>query len=307
VAYGENTGHQVLRIEGIYYAVDNGVWFTSKDAMGPWAVADSVPEEEIDKIPAESPVYNVKYVTVYESTPEVVYVGYTPGYMWTYPYYGVPVYGTGWYYPPYWGPVYYPRPVTYGFHMTYNPWTGWGFGMTVSSGFLTVGIAFGGYGGYYHGYHGGYYPPGGYRPPHNCFNCDINIGNNVGNRPSTRPSGGTGNNLYGGRGGGTSAAARPSQLPASSGNRTAKGPNNVYADRDGNVYRRDANGGWQSRESGGWSNTPSTSDRQRPSTGASPSTRPSPSGMERDYQARQRGATRSAPTMRSGGGGGRRR
>jgi hypothetical protein len=307
VAYGENTGHQVLRIEGVYYAVDNGVWFTSKDAKGPWAVADSVPKEEIDKIPAESPVYNVQYVTVYESTPEVVYVGYTPGYMWAYPYYSVPVYGTGWYYPPYWGPVYYPRPVTYGFHVTYNPWTGWGMGMTVSNGFFAVGIHFGGYGGYYHGYHGGYYPPGGYRPPNNCFNCDINIGNNVGNRPSTRPTDGRGNNLYGGRGSQTTAGARPSQLPANSGNLTAKGPNNVYADRDGNVYRRDSNGGWQSRDAGGWSNSPSTSDRQRSSTGASPSTRPSPGGMERDYQARQRGATRSAPAPRAGGGGARRR
>jgi len=47
----------------------------------------------------------VTYVKVYNSTPEVVYVGYTPGY------YGTVVsantttvvYGTGWYYPPYIG------------------------------------------------------------------------------------------------------------------------------------------------------------------------------------------------------------
>ncbi len=51
--------------------------------------------DEIQKIPPSEPVYNTKYVYVYESTPEVVYVGYTPGYMWSYPWYGVPIYGTG--------------------------------------------------------------------------------------------------------------------------------------------------------------------------------------------------------------------
>ena len=67
-------------------------------------------------------------------TPEVVYVGYTPGYMWSYPYMGVPVYGTGWRYRPVMGPYYYPRPPTWGFHVGYNPWTGWNFGMSWSNG-----------------------------------------------------------------------------------------------------------------------------------------------------------------------------
>jgi hypothetical protein len=125
VAYAVNTGAQVLEIGGRYYAVDNGVWFTSSSAKGPWVVADSVPEDEISKIPPSAPVYNTTHVHVYQSTPEVVYVGYTPGYLWSFPYYGVPFYGTGWYYPPYWGSVYYPRAPTWGFHVGYNPWTGW--------------------------------------------------------------------------------------------------------------------------------------------------------------------------------------
>ena len=316
VAYGENTANQVLRINGTYYAVEEGVWFTSARPNGPWAVADSVPTEEIDKIPPSAPVYNVKYVTVYQSTPEVVYVGYTPGYLYSYPYYGVPVYGTGWYYPPYWGPVYYPRPVTYGFHVTYNPWTGWGYGMSVSNGFLTVGVHFGGYGGYYPGYRPPYYRPGGYyRPPNTCINCTINIGNNVGSgnrRPSTLPA--DRGNIYRDRPG-ASGPARPSQLPAGPGNRTAKGPNNVFTDRNGDVHRRTPNG-WESREGGGWKANPSIGGQpqQRPSTGqpqqrpstGRPQQRPSTGGLERDYQARQRGATRAAPQPRAGGGARRR-
>ena len=172
VEYALNTATQVLRIKGKYYACDDGIWFVSDKAQGPWAVADSVPMDEIQKIPASEPVYNTKYVYVYESTPEVVYVGYTPGYMWSYPWYGVPIYGTGYPYPPYWGPCcYYPHPSPWGLHLSYNPYTGWGMGLTYSFGFLTVGFTFGGgYGGYYRPgyppayYRPPYYPPGGYRP-----------------------------------------------------------------------------------------------------------------------------------------------
>src|SRR6185295_13043852 len=139
VEYAVNTTSQVLRIKGKYYGCDQAVWFVADNATGPWKVADSVPMDEIKKIPPSEPVYNVTYVTVYESTPEIVYVGYTPGYVYSYPWYGVPIYGTGWYYPPYVTPyAYYPRPVTYGMSVSYNPYTGWGFGFTASNGFLTI-------------------------------------------------------------------------------------------------------------------------------------------------------------------------
>ncbi|MGB5629736.1 MAG: hypothetical protein WBM57_10235, partial [Woeseiaceae bacterium] len=140
VSYATNTAAQVLLIDGRYYAVDAGVWFASSSATGPWAVADSIPDEEIQQIPPSSPVYNTTHVHIYESTPEVVYVGYTPGYMWSYPYYGVPVYGTGWYYPPYYGRYYYPRPPTWGLHVGYNPWTGWNVGVSWSNGFFRMGV-----------------------------------------------------------------------------------------------------------------------------------------------------------------------
>src|SRR5439155_27077899 len=81
-----------------------------------WLVADAVPAQIYD-IPPSSPLYNVTYVKVYNSTPDVVHVGYTPGY------YGTVVsantmtvvYGTGWYYPPYISPIaWYGWPYTYG-------------------------------------------------------------------------------------------------------------------------------------------------------------------------------------------------
>ncbi len=317
VSYATNTASQVLRVTGVYYACDNGVWFRSQSPRGPWVVADTIPKSEIDQIPPSSPVYNVTYVDIYASTPDVVYVGYTPGYVGAYPYYGVPVYGTGWYYPPYVGTVYYPRPVTYGFHMTYNPWTGWGVGMTWSSGFFTFGVSFGGgYGGYYPPR--GYYPPGGYRPV-NCYNCtintgggrnNVNIGNSAGGGDRRKPPGASqlpaNSNVYNRPENRARVADRSTREAATRqvGDRTARGSNNVFADRDGNVHRRTSNG-WETRQGNSWQ-----PDRSGSASSRDRSARPS-HGMERDWQARQRGSSRSygGGGSRGGmrGGGGRRR
>ena len=321
VAYAENTSSQVLRIDNVYYACDNAVWFTSKNATGPWVVADSIPRDEIKKIPASSPAYNTTYVQVYESTPEVVYVGYTSGYTYAYPYYGVPIYGTGWYYPPYiMGPIYYPHPVTFGFHVSYSPYGGWGFGFSWGTPYMSFGIHFGG------GY-GGYYPPYGYRPG-GCYNCDINIGNDIdiGNRGDRgdRVDHHRRDNVYNNAGVSDRQADRGTRDAASAQvrDRAASGQrNNVYADRDGNVHRRTDNG-WETRQGNTWqrsgeSATDRSSTQQRPSTNNTqqrPSTtnnnrsstqqRSYNHSMERDYSARQRGSMRSGGYR---GGGGRRR
>lgn len=113
---------------GAYYAVEKGVWFTATSLRGPWMVATSVPAV-VYSIPAASPVHYVTYVRVYDATPEVVYVGYTPGYYGTCVSSGVVVYGTGYVYTPWVGAVWYGAPVTYGYGVavTYTPWTGWAY------------------------------------------------------------------------------------------------------------------------------------------------------------------------------------
>ena len=270
VAYAVNTGSQVLKIAGHYYAVDNGVWFESASAKGPWVVADKVPSDKIQQIPPSSPVYNTTHVHVYESTPEVVYVGYTPGYLWSFPYYGVPVYGTGWYYPPYWGSYYYPRPPTWGFHVGYNPWTGWNFGVSWSNGFFSMGASWhGGWSGPYHpgvccnGWYGGGY----HRPPVVINTGDINIGNNIniGNRATVQNKLGNSTRLGSGRASlyhqpanrtrNASPAQARSQLKMARPAPTRA--NNVFADRSGNVARR-VDDQWQVRNKGQWSTEHST-------------------------------------------------
>jgi hypothetical protein len=318
VSYAVNTGGQVLNVEGRYYAVDNGVWFTSASATGPWVVADSVPREQIDKIPPSSPVYNTTYVHVYDSTPDVVYVGYTPGYLWSFPYYGVPIYGTGWYYRPYYGRWYYPRPPTWGFHAGYNPWTGWNYGVSWSNGFFSFGVSWGGgWGGSYYrpwGCCGGWYG-GGYRGPVIINTGDINIGNNVnvGNRVDignridrdTNINRDRSRNLYNrpeNRARNADPATAMQQL------REARPvddrANDVFADRNGNVAKRVENG-WQTRETGGWSRDtiPAGSgdrlDGMRPSDPATrPSTRPElPSSMPSTRPSTRPSTPSTRPSM----------
>ncbi|HNP34840.1 MAG TPA: carbohydrate-binding family V/XII [Woeseiaceae bacterium] len=265
VSYAVNTGAQVLQVGGKYYAVDNGVWFTSGAASGPWVVADDIPKEEIDKIPPSSPVYNTTFVSVYESTPEIVYVGYTPGYMWSYPYYGVPVYGTGWAYPPYYGHYYYPRPPTWGFNVGYNPWTGWNFGLSWSNGFFSFGMGWGG------GYPGSYRPwgccngwyGGGHRGPVIINTGNINIGNNVNignrtsidnriNRNSKLNINSATTNIYNRGDNRMRNADKTAALKGLTEARpTSNKANNVFADKNGNIARN-VNDHWESRENGQW-------------------------------------------------------
>ncbi|GAB3277619.1 hypothetical protein GCM10027297_13920 [Parahaliea aestuarii] len=287
VAYAVNTGAQVLKIENRYYAVDNGVWFESDQATGPWIVADTVPEEQIAKIPPSSPVYNVTHVHIYEATPEVVYVGYTPGYMWSFPYYGVPVYGTGWYYPPYFGSFYYPRPPTWGFHVGYNPWTGWNFGVSWSNGFFNFGMSWGGgWGGAYRpwGCCGGWYG-GGYRGPVVINTGDINIGNNIniGNQTNIRNridqhnhnlKGQTlqGRNLYQQGGNSQRLASSDAVGRLKEARPVDNRENNVFADRNGTIARRSGDT-WQTRENGTWRNSDSFETAQDKVAGMSESER----------------------------------
>jgi len=169
LTYAGNADATVLRENHEYYLVEDGVWYVSSSPDGPWVVSDYRPAE-VASISPRSPVYNVKYVYIYDSTPEVVYVGYTPGYFGSYIYYDTIVYGTGWYYRPWVSPrYYYPRYHTWGFSVGYAPWYGWSFGLSWNWGPFYAGFYSGGFWHHdrpwYRPRHG-YWGPVGYRPRH---------------------------------------------------------------------------------------------------------------------------------------------
>ena len=288
--YAINTQTPVLRIGGRYYACANAVWYVADSPTGPWILADSVPSDDLDQIPPSVPVYNVKYVRIYDSTPDEVVDGYTQGYEGCYPWGGTVVWGTGWYYRPWVGPVFWwPRPNTWGFHAHYTPWSGWGFGVSWSFPFFNTSFGWGGwfhpvgwgrpsrFGGWGGGYRRGWFGPGGYRPP------TVIVNNYWGNRPGgvrppawNRPTAGVGAGLH------SPGMVRPligfhppakdihpvkiqnniygrlpervrdvPRPPSRDASRPADRSNNVYAGKNGEVYRKTKDG-WQQRDKDTW-------------------------------------------------------
>jgi len=301
MSHAVNTQSTVLQYGSTYYVVDDGIWFESSTAKGPWAVADERPDE-VENIPATSPVYNVKYVYIYDSTPNVVYVGYTPGYYHSYMYGGVVVYGTGYYYQPWYGYYYYPRPVTYGFGVHYNPYTGWGFSVGVSYGWLTLSYSnhhYWGPGGYSHGYRHGYHH-GYHRGYHNGYAAGYARGRydsgNIyrgrrsyqnGNLSRTNRSGVTTRDLDRSRIANNQRTNANNRTAASRPTRSTNRNNNIYSDREGNIYQRDSGGKWSeksNRQASPRTNTKRPS--QNRSSINSPATR---SNLERQYNSRSRG------------------
>ncbi|MGE5152934.1 MAG: LysM peptidoglycan-binding domain-containing protein [Bdellovibrio bacteriovorus] len=156
--YVVNSETPVIRVDGkTYYALEAGVWFESQSLDGPWTVATSVPAP-IYAIPPSSPLHYVTYAQVYGSTPEAVYVGYTPGYLGTVlSDDGVVVYGTGYDYEPWIGDAWIAAPETYGLAAApvYNPAVGYAYGFGL--GMATAAMAEPYWGGaYYRPYAAGY-------------------------------------------------------------------------------------------------------------------------------------------------------
>jgi hypothetical protein len=349
MSYAQNTSSPVIKLSvDTYYCVEAGVWFKASTPQGPWRVTDSVPDE-IYTIPPSSPIYYVTYVKIYGSTPDVVYVGYTPGY------YGTVVssssttvvYGTGWYYAPYIGPtVWYGWPYTYGVGagFTYTTSSGWSFGFGYGYSYYPWYYPWWGPMGYY-GY--GWYPyygwgawggaavanvygvwgntaysrtgaawanpyTGNYGAAtrgayHNTqtgrstvagrgSNTNIYTGNTAGYRggatynPNTGivAGGGAGyaGNIYSGQG---TAGRGGFAYNTNTGAGVAAGKDNIYAGKDGTVYRYNRqNGDWSSNSGSGWQNT------NRPDA-----------NLQRQQQARTQGTqrTQNFNSARSYGGG----
>jgi hypothetical protein len=276
--YATNTPADVIKSQDKYYLLQEGVWFVSGSATGPWEVADSIPQE-IYKIPPESPKHNTTYVYVTGSDSESVTYAQTAGYLGVTIGFGVAMWGTGWYYPPYYyyGPMY-PYPVywgypyhTYGAAAWYNPATGF---------YGRGGVAYGPYGGYgrasaynpatgayvrragaYGPYQGGmatsFYNPrtGSWGAGYRYGNAYQGWGQGVVQRGNQWARGGyyyDDRGAVGGirtsQGGGLVAAGNDDHRGMIG--RTSEG--DIYAGKDGNIYKRDQSGNWSQRGDNGW-------------------------------------------------------
>jgi hypothetical protein len=267
----------------------------------------------------------VTYVYVYDSTPDVVVVGYTSGYTGVYISHGCVVYGTGWYYPPYvyyppYGyPVYRAYPHSYGVAAYYNPYTGsyargaavygpyggagWGAAYNPTTGTYARGVS--AWGPYEAGYAGQAYNPrtDTYGATYQRSNPYASWGESVVSRGDEWVHTG-----YYSDARGTVAGAETSQGGRAGTVQTDQGTayagidadNNLYAGSDGNVYKR-SDDGWSTYNDGEWQSVerPERSTEQRQEaqgraeqTGAERSARTF-DGLEQDRQARGSASERS--------------
>jgi hypothetical protein len=347
VARAANTDKDIIKVGDLYYMCFQGVWFVSRAATGPWELTDSVPQA-IYEIPASSPSHHITYVTVEEDDDDewvtfaaaAAYTGVMVGW-------GCAVWGSGYYYPPYvwyggFYPAYFPYYPTYGYSAWYNPWTG-----TYGRGFAAYGPYGGaGIGARYNPRTGTYARGAVAWGPYGARGAATAYNPRTGTSAATRQGSGvygswgstavrrgdnwattsrvtshlTGNTTRVTRGseGGTAVTRRG---PDGGGFVGETGGGDVYAGRDGNVYRKQGDS-WQKYENGEWSGVERPSPQQRADTprtetprtdtpraetprAETPRADPATVGqLNRDSAARADGAqrTRDAATARSGAG-----
>lgn len=335
VSYALNTPYSVLLVKDYYYCCHEGVWFTAVAPKGPWVVATSVPRE-IYAIPVSSPVYNVTYVQIYETTPDTIVVGYTSGYTGQYISNGVLMFGAGvivgaiiannsdeWYYNCHYH--YSTHYYSYGCGAVYHG----GYGA-----YYRAGAVYGPYGGagrgamynpatgawargaYAYGPAGSAYAKQAYNPRTDTYAARAGGSNAYGSwsrgvvtRGDDWIAGGTSSNARGTVGwvessGGPSAIGatgdRGTAVAGSEGGRIIKTEGgDVYAGKDGSVYRRQ-DGSWEKNTGDGWSSVPKPSTysdkRPVPSQTSAQATRTS---LNADATARSAGTTRTTRTTTS--------
>jgi hypothetical protein len=225
--YVANSPTPVIRVDPrSYLALQAGVWFEATSVIGPWRVAVSVPPA-VYSIPVSSALHNLTYVRIYKATPQVVEVGYTPGYTGTFvTAEGVVVRGTGYAYPPWVGERYFAAPATYGSTpLDQRLATGQPFGLVV----------------------------GAVTPSPARYGLVCSGGAYAGGSECCHP--GATENVYGHWGNAVYTGSRSYPYPApgkSGGNYRAAGvDDDHFADVNGSVYRYRATG-WQKHTANGW-------------------------------------------------------
>ena len=272
MTYAVNTSNEVICENGVYHCCYQGIWFVSQTPTGPWAVSTALPPV-LATIPPSSPVYNTTYVQIYGATPTTVDEGYTSGYAGEYVATdGALVFGAGMlagaaladqsYYYPYPAPYY-----SYGCGAMYS----YGYG-----GYNTCGAAYyGPYGGA--GYCASYNAATGTysrsAAAYGAYGGSATVHQAYNPYTGTAASHSTASNGYESWGHSTAVAqngawasaghqtnangsssgwAETSNGKSASGYQTANGTNvaktsngDVYAGKDGNVYQKTPNNGWQ--------------------------------------------------------------
>ncbi len=272
LAYAVNTTRDVIRYDDKYYCCYQGVWFISKKPKGKWKVCDTVPKE-IYRIPPSNPKHNITYVDVQMYDSETVTFGYTSGYTGSYVSGDTVVQGTGHHYS---STVYYYNgyPNYYWYPYTYSTW---GYSSYYYGGpYYYYPYYYYDYYDYDYGYttkHEGKYGSGNtyhygpysethysgkigdtkfeteqYRTPYdNWGETTLKRGDDWVKTQHYSNNKGTVRSIETSKGG----AGIRFKGDNHSGGIYKSGNDDLYAGKDGNIYKRDENG-WSKREDGEW-------------------------------------------------------
>jgi hypothetical protein len=246
VQYAVNSPYSVFLVQRRYYCCQDGIWYDSEVASGPWSVCTLV-APDIYLIPPSCPHYYCTYCHVFGSSPDAVFVGYYPGYRGCYVWGRTVVFGTGWHYPSWKGSLWYPRPVTWGCGVRYTPATGsWSFrlgaggpcawmGLGVHSDWkgheVSVGV-------------GGWWGGVGYRARDVDVHRNLNFVSHVDQHAV--------HNVYARQPERLAPMDKrlPQRVQAPPPGR--KSPNNVFTDPKGDAYRKSTEGDWEKHTPQGW-------------------------------------------------------
>lgn len=319
VQFALNSNFDVFLVKPNYYCCQEGVWFVSTSALGPWAVCDSVPQP-IYTIPAEHPKHNVTYVTVNNSTPETVTTSYTSGYTGSYVVNGLVMFGLGYWiakerYKPdywYWHRRYHCRPSWYGYGCRarwyngrywrgasryYGPYRGAGRNAIYNP--RTGGWARSAYA---YGPRGSAYTRAAYNPYTNTFGRQTRISTPYGtgtrgvvSRNGNWARGGTYSNRRGTVGAATGSrggsAVKVDKRFGGQGGAVKTPRGDVYVGKNGNVHKLDPKSNtWQTRSGNTWKNTGASQLTRTPATG----------GVQGKIDTSRRPAAATRPATRPG-------
>lgn len=255
--YAVNTMGSVIQSgANTYYAVDQGIWFVAETPTGPWKAATSYPED-VKNIPPSFPVFNLKFVRIYDYSDEVVFTGYTQGYLGAFSFDGVVVYGTGYRYKSWYGDNYIPGPNMYNSGVAKKPkapnisfYASSGYGMAMAPGFY--GGPYGAYGmGIGMGY--GVWPYGYGMNNQYAYNQHYYAGQSVTiDHDPVQEKPLDLQNIYNNRKEGIIITETVQRNDPMKPVMLEHIPEDLYTDKDGKIYQMDRQGNWLVSTENGW-------------------------------------------------------
>jgi hypothetical protein len=120
LAYLQNSTIPVFKYNNLFYCCYRAAWYSAAILGQKWSVAEKIPDDIYKITPKEYPFFTT-FVRIQKVTENFVHFVFNDGYNNIYIKNKTIVYGPGIRYSSIWDNKWYPRPITYGFNVNYDP------------------------------------------------------------------------------------------------------------------------------------------------------------------------------------------